>query len=82
MKPFVRISRRRICETRMNRIASPTMPPPTKAMIDSSTVHRAAHSRFDKITQKLKSAIVPQPFGNTSRPTPRRMARVTMASIR
>src|SRR5207237_2314348 len=37
--------------------ARPTMPPPTKAISDSSTVQRTASSRLRRMSQRVKSTI-------------------------
>ncbi len=67
----------------MNRMSSPTMPPLTKAISESSTVQRAAQSRLSRMTEKVNSDMAhPLTFGKTMRPMPRSSARVPTASSR
>jgi hypothetical protein len=57
------------------------MPPLTKAMSDRMTVHSAAISRLEKMSQKLKSYMA-QPALNQAHPGERSSARIRIASTR
>ena len=63
----------------MNSRISPTMPPQTNAISDSTTVHCVAIRRFDRMSQKLNCSMVHFAL-NTMRPRPRSSERVSIAS--
>ena len=63
----------------MNSRISPTMPPQTKAISDSTMVHCVAIRRFDRMSQKLNCSMAHFAL-NRRRPRPRSSERVSMAS--
>ena len=65
----------------MNSSTSPTMPPQTNAISDSTIVHCVAISRFDRMSQKLNCSMAHLAL-NMTRPSARSSERVSIASRR